>query len=90
MPPEENETLLVVGIVIAVAAIIIFVTLNTRDSNGFQCPNDYQTSGEYVNGTAQWLSEELEKFPHMTKEELLREREKLLYEYNCERSHWMD
>ncbi len=83
-----NETLLA-GIVVFIA-LVIFIIWNSRIPNSFRCPNEYITAEEYIEGMGQWASEELNKNPKITKEELLNERERLFYRHNCERSRWMD
>ena len=76
--------------ILAFVIVIIYVPWNNHTDSSFICPNDYQTVDEYIKGTAKWASEELKKNPEMTSEELLGIREKLLYEYACERSYWME
>jgi hypothetical protein len=83
---KTNETLLA-GIVIFVI-LIIFIVWNNRTPNSFRCPNEYTTVEEYVEGMGQWANEELNKNPKITKEGLLKEREKLFYKHNCEKSRW--
>jgi hypothetical protein len=83
-----NETLLA-GIVAFIALIGFVIWIEpTRDN--FLCPNDYRTAEEYIDGIFQWASEELERAPGMTTEELLKERARLFIQHNCEKSRWTD
>ncbi len=80
----------VLGIVVALATGALYLSDHWPTTDGFRCPNDYQTAQQYAEATAQWISEELKKSPNLTQEELLSRRNIQLSEHKCETSKWLD
>lgn len=81
---------IILGIIVATSAGTLYWTWGRGTSDGFRCPNDYETAQQYAEGTAQWLSEELKKSPNLTQDDLFSRRNAQLSEHGCERSKWLD
>ena len=81
---------LVLGIVVAVAAGALYMRDRPSRTDGFRCPNDYETAEEYVEAVFKWTSEELKQSPNLTQDDLLSRRNAQLSEHGCERSKWLD
>lgn len=73
--------------VIILIGVLAYFWIFPRDK--FKCPNDYATIEEYVDGTAKWISEKMDKNPNLSEEDILEIRTKELEKYRCESSKWM-
>lgn len=54
----------------------------------YECPNDYETAEEYIEASARWLREEMDKNPDISLEELTGIRYEDFQAHKCEHSKW--
>jgi hypothetical protein len=83
-----------IKIIVPTLLVIIFIGvlahfwIFSRDK--FKCPNDYTTIEEYVDGTARWISDKMDKNLNLSEKSILEMRTKELEAYGCERSKWLN
>lgn len=78
--------IVIMGIMVLV---VLFIVQTAHKPVSYRCPNDYATGGEYTEGVAKWISEEMKLKPDMTMDNLIQERHRLFDKYHCEESKWL-
>ncbi|MFH1162158.1 MAG: hypothetical protein V1696_02690 [Candidatus Jorgensenbacteria bacterium] len=85
---EKIKIIIPIFFAVIFIGISAYLWISSRDS--FKCPNDYATVEEYIDGTARWISEETDKNPDISEENILEMRTKELEAHGCERSKWLN
>ena len=83
-----KKIIFIIILVVLVLGILYGVSVNSSRNN-LKCPNDYATAGEYVDGTAKWIQEEMKMNPNLSQEKILEKRTQELEANRCEKSYWL-